>query len=174
MSCPICLDPFKDPVVLPCGHSFCRTTCTKGLVRRGRIACPTCRKVHLAPGGVKGLPKNYALEEVIEEKPISDPLCPDHLDERVNLFCTQCYVPVCVKCCLCRRVRGHSAGHWEHQVIPLDQMKAYIQGLLSVAEGYLASRRREECNYLEKLMAAEERIQVRRKSLRLQTTPTDV
>ncbi|XP_046561884.1 uncharacterized protein LOC124270835 [Haliotis rubra] len=159
MSCPICLDPFKDPVVLPCGHSFCRTTCTKGLVRKGRITCPTCRKVHLAPEGVKGLPKNYALEEVIDESPNSDPLCPDHLDERVNLFCTQCYVPVCVKCCLSRRDRGRDAGHREHQVIPLDQTKDYIQGLLSVAEGYLTSRRREEYNYLEKLIAAEEKLQ---------------
>lgn len=45
LSCPICLDIFKDPVyVKVCSHRFCKD-CIEKAIRQGKKKnCPTCRK----------------------------------------------------------------------------------------------------------------------------------
>lgn len=45
LTCAICFELFKDPVLLDCMHHFCRT-CITSYCRtvRGPVACPQCRK----------------------------------------------------------------------------------------------------------------------------------
>jgi len=44
LSCPICHNPFFDPVQLPCDHTFCRTCIEQTFSCSGASAsCPTCR-----------------------------------------------------------------------------------------------------------------------------------
>ncbi|XP_041842429.1 E3 ubiquitin/ISG15 ligase TRIM25 [Melanotaenia boesemani] len=48
LTCPVCLDLYRDPHLLPCGHNFCKT-CLDRLKRqaeRGRFRCPECRDSH--------------------------------------------------------------------------------------------------------------------------------
>ena len=49
LECPVCLDQFKEPKVLPCLHIFCKM-CLEGVLVKGKdgtwtIRCPECRKV---------------------------------------------------------------------------------------------------------------------------------
>ena len=44
LSCSICLDYYKHPRNLLCGHSFC-TTCLQMIKINNEIVCPLCRQI---------------------------------------------------------------------------------------------------------------------------------
>ncbi|XP_058249467.1 tripartite motif-containing protein 16-like [Hemibagrus wyckioides] len=65
--CPVCLDLLKDPVTIPCGHSFCKV-CINGCWdqedQKGIYSCPQCRDT-FTPRPV--LRRNNMLVEVVEK-----------------------------------------------------------------------------------------------------------
>eukprot|EP00746_Dinoflagellata_sp_MGD_P000821 gnl/MRDRNA2_/MRDRNA2_101511_c0_seq1.p1 gnl/MRDRNA2_/MRDRNA2_101511_c0~~gnl/MRDRNA2_/MRDRNA2_101511_c0_seq1.p1 ORF type:complete len:498 (+),score=96.83 gnl/MRDRNA2_/MRDRNA2_101511_c0_seq1:93-1586(+) len=73
LECPVCLDTFQDPVILPsCGHSFCRQcvnriadTNASSWLRAGggQHACPTCRSLFRL-GDVR---TNFALTQLLSD-----------------------------------------------------------------------------------------------------------
>ncbi|XP_075266610.1 E3 ubiquitin-protein ligase TRIM63 [Xiphophorus couchianus] len=137
LSCPICLDMFTKPVViLPCQHNLCRG-CASDLYNSrnpyhfsgGVFRCPTCRfEVVLDRHGVHGLQRNLLVENIIdiykqqqegkgEGEPLKtqeakEPRCPEHEDERINIYCVSCQRPTCSMC----KVFGQ---HKDCEVAPL-------------------------------------------------------
>ncbi|KAK2831823.1 hypothetical protein Q7C36_016909 [Tachysurus vachellii] len=79
-SCPVCLDLLKDPVTIPCGHSFCKV-CINGCWNqedvKGVYSCPQCRET-FTPRPV--LCRNNMLAEVVEKlkKTELQAASPDH------------------------------------------------------------------------------------------------
>uniref|UniRef100_A0A8C8S0C0 Uncharacterized protein n=1 Tax=Pelusios castaneus TaxID=367368 RepID=A0A8C8S0C0_9SAUR len=61
-SCPICLEYFKDPVVLDCDHNFCRACITQCWEGSQTLSCPQCRQT--CPE--KNLRPNRQLRTIVE------------------------------------------------------------------------------------------------------------
>lgn len=66
LTCPVCLDLYRDPHLLPCGHNFCKT-CLDHLKRqaeRGRFRCPECRESHRCGTTFQ---KNFKLANIADD-----------------------------------------------------------------------------------------------------------
>src|SRR6218665_485392 len=70
--CPICMNVFTDPRVLPCIHTFC-LECLKSISDTAqkdtghKLPCPLCRKEFIIPtDGLAAVPKNFFLENLLQ------------------------------------------------------------------------------------------------------------
>ncbi|XP_072192417.1 probable E3 ubiquitin-protein ligase MID2 [Excalfactoria chinensis] len=77
LTCPICLELFEDPLLLPCAHSLCfscahrilLSSCSSGesIEPLSAFQCPTCRYViSLNHRGLEGLKRNVTLQNIID------------------------------------------------------------------------------------------------------------
>ncbi|XP_077393588.1 E3 ubiquitin-protein ligase Midline-1 [Festucalex cinctus] len=77
LTCPICLELFEDPLLLPCAHSLCSNCARRILVSHctpsepvqsiRAFQCPTCRHViNLNQRGLEGLKRNVTLQNIID------------------------------------------------------------------------------------------------------------
>ncbi|XP_014866697.1 PREDICTED: E3 ubiquitin-protein ligase TRIM39-like [Poecilia mexicana] len=134
LSCPVCCEIFKEPVVLKCSHSFCRA-CLQQFwnKKKARRECPVCRrKCSLTEPTVSLALKNVAdtfLREharratvagpgpgagvAAEEAAVLEEKCATH-GEILKLFCLDDFE---VLCCVCHTSKKHQG----HKVCPLDE-----------------------------------------------------
>ncbi|XP_042700625.1 E3 ubiquitin-protein ligase TRIM63 isoform X2 [Chrysemys picta bellii] len=161
--CPICLEMFTKPVViLPCQHNLCRK-CASDIFQAanpywqsrgttlsgGRFRCPSCRhEVILDRHGVYGLQRNLLVENIIDiykqeysSRPLkkgNHPMCKEHEDEKINIYCLTCEMPTCSMC----KVFG---AHKDCEVAPLQNV---FQG-----------QKMELTNCISMLVAGNDRVQ---------------
>ncbi|KAM9531116.1 tripartite motif-containing protein 16-like isoform 2-T18 [Salvelinus alpinus] len=65
--CSVCLDLMKEPVTIPCGHSYCRIcieSCWDQDVLKGVYSCPQCRETFIPRPNLR---KNNMLADMVEK-----------------------------------------------------------------------------------------------------------
>ncbi|KAG9278741.1 E3 ubiquitin/ISG15 ligase TRIM25-like [Astyanax mexicanus] len=145
-NCSICLDVLKDPVTVPCGHSYCRV-CLKGYWDQddylGIYGCPQCRQ-SFAPRPVLG--RNTMLADVVDRlkktglgspavpaappAPLAEPTAAEPGDVacdvctgRRNRACRSCLV------CLASYCETHLKPHYESQAFQKHRLVPPARGL---------------------------------------------
>ncbi|KAM9362130.1 nuclear factor 7, ovary-like [Symphorus nematophorus] len=118
LSCPICQDIFKDPVVLSCSHSFCKDCLQEWWKEKRRLQCPCCKTTHSKGDpprnlALKNLCEAFLLERERRSSAGSEALCSLH-SEKLKLFCLDHQQPVCVVC-------RDSKTHKNHRFSPIDE-----------------------------------------------------
>ncbi|KAL0969833.1 hypothetical protein UPYG_G00232870 [Umbra pygmaea] len=117
LSCPVCVDIFKDPVILSCSHSFCKSCLTEFWKKKGSQECPVCRR----KSSKTEPPSNRALSQLctsLQERACRDSagpvaLCNQH-NEKLQLFCLVDKQTICLVC-------QTSKTHRSHDFIPINE-----------------------------------------------------
>nr|XP_046240905.1 zinc-binding protein A33-like [Scatophagus argus] len=117
LSCPVCQDIFKDPVVLSCSHSFCKDCLQMWWKGKPIQECPVCKR----KSSRSDPPRNLALKNlcevfILERKRASsgsEALCSLH-SEKLKLFCLDHQQPACL---ICR----DSKTHTNHRFRPIHE-----------------------------------------------------
>ncbi|KAK5863153.1 hypothetical protein PBY51_000203 [Eleginops maclovinus] len=135
LSCPICLQLFSDPLVLPCGHNYCRSCIYKTTDINGKTLprCPECCEEYQ---GLESLQRNFKLCSIIEgyrattlqldRQPDTwrvEVLCDHCIDERLAAMksCLKCEVSLCS-----RHLQRHNEkeGFRAHAVVePMNKLE---------------------------------------------------
>ncbi|KAI3369705.1 hypothetical protein L3Q82_024553 [Scortum barcoo] len=102
LSCPVCQDVFKDPVVLTCSHSFCKDCLQKWWKGKPIQECPICKRKSSRSDppcnlALKNLCEAFLLEREQKALAESEALCSLH-SEKLKLFCLDHQKPVCLVC----------------------------------------------------------------------------
>ena len=123
LTCPVCLDHYTNPKILPCHHSFCQD-CLEGLPLDKKnetyyLSCPTCRhRTELPEEGVGSFPVAFHLNDLKDmysltkkTADLSNPqeaTCSDH-GKQFEFFCETCDTLICSHC----SVRNHKRHEYD-------------------------------------------------------------
>ncbi|KAL6485279.1 hypothetical protein MHYP_G00073240 [Metynnis hypsauchen] len=118
LSCPVCCEIFKDPVILRCSHSVCKDCLQRFWETKGSKECLFCRRrssndqppTNLA---LKNLCENFLKERSQRSPAGSENICSLH-SEKLRLFCLDDLQPVCLVC-------QDSKIHTNHKFLPLQE-----------------------------------------------------
>lgn len=129
LQCPICLEVFKEPLMLQCGHSYCKG-CLLSLSRHpdSELRCPVCRQ----EVDCSSSPPNVSLARVIEALQLpGDPepqVCAHHRNP-LSLFCEKDQELICGLC-------GLLGSHQHHRVTPVSTVYSRMKVGSEAAGGW--------------------------------------
>ncbi|XP_076119249.1 E3 ubiquitin-protein ligase TRIM35-like isoform X2 [Alosa pseudoharengus] len=118
LTCPVCCDIYKDPVILTCAHSICKACLQQFWESKGSRECPYCRRKcskELYPPNMalRNLCETFLQEGSQRASAGSEVLCSLH-SEKLKIFCLEDKQPVCVVC-------QTSKKHKNHTFSPIDE-----------------------------------------------------
>uniref|UniRef100_A0A8C6T978 Zinc-binding protein A33-like n=1 Tax=Neogobius melanostomus TaxID=47308 RepID=A0A8C6T978_9GOBI len=118
LSCPICCELFRDPVVLTCSHSFCKVCLENWWEVKPLKTCPVCKRRSSRDNPPKNLALKNLVEMFTEEKGQTapspqQPECSLH-SEKLRLFCLDHQELICL---VCRDSRTHK----DHRFSPIEE-----------------------------------------------------
>ncbi|KAI2666725.1 E3 ubiquitin-protein ligase TRIM35 [Labeo rohita] len=124
LSCPVCCEIFKFPVVLSCSHSVCKECLQQFWRTKKTQECPVCRQsskdhppVNLV---LKNLCESFLKERNDSRSSGSEEICSLH-SEKLKLFCLEDQQPVCLVC-------RDSEQHDNHKFRPISEVVSTYKG----------------------------------------------
>ena len=119
LSCPVCCEIFKTPVILSCSHSICKECLQQFWKTKETQECPVCRRrssrddppVNLT---LKNLCESFLKERNEKRSSGSEEICSLH-SEKLKLFCLEDKQPVCLVCI-------NSQKHDNHKFRPISKV----------------------------------------------------
>nr|XP_006625688.1 PREDICTED: zinc-binding protein A33-like [Lepisosteus oculatus] len=155
LTCPLCLDLFRSPVLRECGHHFCQECvgrCWEGPGESAR--CPLCGR-GAVDEVVQDAPLLGSVAETVREmmgdrreatgKRKREQYCEEH-GQKLKLFCQEDGKAICVAC-------GSSQLHQSHSLAPLDEVLGKYREKLG---GFLQQIRKEVKKASRSLQTAED------------------
>ena len=138
LQCPVHLDRFDKPKMLPCLHSVCLSCLNlwqKQMGASNEVTCPQCRQVCPVPAeGVQGLPDNFLINSLLDYVDQHDEsgdgkkcdICGSESPTSEVIRCVDCSMFLCSACTASHKKIPSTAGH---QLIPMAEFDS-----LSVAD----------------------------------------
>ncbi|XP_061582596.1 E3 ubiquitin-protein ligase TRIM35-like [Cololabis saira] len=119
LSCPVCQDIFKDPVLLSCSHSFCRACIQSWWAEKETRPCPCCQKTLSKTDPPRNLALKNLCEAFLQDEERraaagSKHMCSLHA-EKLKIFCLDHQELICL---VCRDSRTHS----NHSFRPINEV----------------------------------------------------
>uniref|UniRef100_UPI00358F4511 E3 ubiquitin-protein ligase TRIM7-like isoform X2 n=1 Tax=Myxine glutinosa TaxID=7769 RepID=UPI00358F4511 len=128
LQCAVCFELYKEPITLPCGHSFCKVCIKQHWESREEATvcdCPNCRKVFPIKPECQ---KNVALAKLVEKMKlvpgvneekmklvpgvnVEERRCTEH-GKPILLYCKDDESLMCVMCLV--------GQHTNHKVVPVE------------------------------------------------------
>uniref|UniRef100_UPI00398F11DE nuclear factor 7, brain-like n=1 Tax=Pristiophorus japonicus TaxID=55135 RepID=UPI00398F11DE len=150
--CPICLDFFTDPVILECGHNFCRSCITQCWGKTETNCCPECRKefpeINLRDNrALANLAEKARKFTVNRKDKDSKHRCEEHQEE-LTLFCETDKKLICVRCLVATEERSHKThnlmGLTEASDMYRDKLKSFLESATKRKDSALDTARRQK------------------------------
>ena len=148
IECPVCQEQFseiKDPKILKCFHTFCKS-CLEGWLRQqggGALSCPKCRQITECPNNnINSLPSNLFYKQMVDiveaytGQGQEDSSHCGNCDERkpLKFYCSDCNFFLCEDC---------AGGHKKWKVLSSHHVKEIGNFKTSDAQDY--TRRANVC-----------------------------
>ena len=151
ITCQLCSNPYKEPRILPCLHSFCGQCLHKEIERSGtkmKIECPTCQRCITIPeGGVNAIPQNLHLGFEVEVAGYMSKIgsdgeksCDACIDGRMGpamVFCCTCHHFLCK---LCHDYHMHNKILCHHRIVGLHKESLKLLPSIMKPAGQLYSQ----------------------------------
>ncbi|XP_067284542.1 nuclear factor 7, brain-like isoform X1 [Pseudorasbora parva] len=130
LSCPVCCEIFKAPVLLSCSHSFCKECLQQFWRTKGTQECPVCRRrssnqnppINLA---LKNLCESFLKKRKERRSSGSEEICSLH-SEKLKLFGQEDKQPKCLLCIT-------SQKHDNHKFRPISEVVSSCKEELDTA-----------------------------------------
>ncbi|XP_058643631.1 nuclear factor 7, brain-like [Onychostoma macrolepis] len=146
LSCPVCCDIYKVPVILSCSHSVCKECLQQFWRSKKTQECPVCRRRFSKDSP----PFNLALQNLCESflketnerrSSGSEEICSLH-SEKLKLFCLEDKQPACVMCFT-------SEQHDNHKFRPIREVVSSYKEELNTALKSLQEKLKKRENVKE-------------------------
>ncbi|XP_076120231.1 zinc-binding protein A33-like isoform X2 [Alosa pseudoharengus] len=113
LSCPVCCEIFKDPVLLTCSHSICKACLKTFWESNGSRECPVCRKRSSKDEPPLNLHLRNLCVDFPKRRRQEEPFCSEHRSE-LKLFCEEDKQLLCLVC-------RDSKLHKNHNFSPINE-----------------------------------------------------